>query len=105
MRRGLVAYPSPDSPHSNGSTLTPAGSDCKLLAMTTGGSEKWGIRRTLTAAQVQSRTSVEAIGLAGHSDPKRTGYQDDQVIGPAGQAHVVIDLAEVGAIAVADLLS
>jgi hypothetical protein len=26
-------------------------------------SEEWGIRRTLTAAQVQSKTSVEAIGL------------------------------------------
>ena len=28
-------------------------------------SEKWENRRTLTATQVQSRTSVEAIGIAG----------------------------------------
>jgi hypothetical protein len=28
-------------------------------------SEKWEICRTLTAAQVQSRTSVEAMGLGG----------------------------------------
>ncbi len=39
-----------------------------------------------------------------YSDPKPTGYLDCQITGPAGQARVVIDHAEVGVIAVADLL-
>jgi Uma2 family endonuclease len=39
-----------------------------------------------------------------YSDPTPTGYQDCQVLGPGDQARVVIDRAEMGVIAVADLL-
>jgi Uma2 family endonuclease len=39
-----------------------------------------------------------------YSDPKPAGYDNRQVLGPADQGRVVIDRADVGVIAVADLL-
>jgi len=39
-----------------------------------------------------------------YSDPTPTGYQNREVLGPADRGRVVIDSAELGAIAVADLL-
>jgi hypothetical protein len=40
-----------------------------------------------------------------YSDPAPTGYQARQIIGADGRGRVVIDGAEVGVIAVADLVS